>query len=515
MNRKAATLLASFFGMAATSYSIAARSSETSQQYDPKVLAQVATFYGISEKAAIVRLDKEYEASVQARRIEELELPGYAGLWFDAPTQALHVAVSSDADVEAIETLGATPVRVAHALTELDRARENLTDAMDSALGAGVVRESYVDFQANGLVVGVTAESMARASEFLRAHPDFGVPVQLVTAREDVDFSSNLYGADGTRNHTWEVVYGGSQPCSVGASAERVSGSSYTAGYVTAGHCNSVDRSTGVGDIIYTSGGTSLGQAVWSSLDIGPPYKVYNNEDGAWVQTNAGWTPQPKINGYSSGTLNVSATWAGTLEAPVGTTACRYGGTSGGPHCAAISARNVNICMRNCGGLGQININGLIKVNGVCTNAGDSGGPLVTAANQVQGTVTAGTLNSCPDDSSDYVYFQPITTTLNRANSVLGAVAMLTSHGRSAPTFSTTCPDPGSASGHFICFVGAYDSQGKTTMSWSTNTGKTSTTSTVSGSCAQNQTVVVTLSVTNPYGTTTSTSSFTCPTTSP
>lgn len=332
MNRKAATLLASFFGMAATSYSIAARSSETSQQYDPKVLAQVATFYGISEKAAIVRLDKEYEASVQARRIEELKLPGYAGLWFDAPTLALHVAVSSDANVEAIETLGATPVRVAHALTELDRARENLTDAMDSALGAGVVRESYVDFQANGLVVGVTAESMARASEFLRAHPDFGVPVQLVTAREDVDFSSNLYGADGTRNHTWEVVYGGSQPCSVGTSAERVSGSSYTAGYVTAGHCNSVDRSTGVGDIIYTSGGTSLGQAVWSSLDIGPPYKVYNNEDGAWVQTNAGWTPQPKINGYSSGTLNVSATWAGTLEAPIGTTACRYGGTSGGPH---------------------------------------------------------------------------------------------------------------------------------------------------------------------------------------
>lgn len=332
MNRKAVTLLASFFGMAATSYSIAARSSETSQQYDPKVLAQVATFYGISEKAAIVRLDKEYEASVQARRIEELQLPGYAGLWFDALTLALHVAVSRDADVEAVEELGATPVRVAHALTELDRARENLTDAMDSALGAGVVRESYVDFQANGLVVGVTAESMAQASEFLRAHPDFGVPVQLVSAREDVDFSSNLYGADGTRNHTWEVVYGGSQPCSVGASAERVSGSSYTAGYVTAGHCNSVDRSTGVGDIIYTSGGTSLGQAVWSSLDIGPPYKVYNNEDGAWVQINAGWTPQPKINGYSSGTLNVSATWAGTLEAPIGTTACRYGGTSGGPH---------------------------------------------------------------------------------------------------------------------------------------------------------------------------------------
>ena len=219
----------------------------------------------------------------------------------------------------------------------------------------------------------------------------------------------------------------------------------------------------GVGLIVGLDiGGTSLGQAVWSSFDIGP-YKFYNNEDGAWVQTYTGWTPQSKINGYSSGTLTVSGTWEGTLEAPVGTTACRYGENSGGPHCAAISARNVNICLSNCGGLGQINVNGLIKVNGVCTNDGDSGGPLVTASNQIQGTVTAGTHNSCPDDSSDYVYFQPITTTLSRANSALGTVAMLTSHGRAAPTFSvTTCPDPGSASGHFICFVGAYDSQGET-----------------------------------------------------
>jgi len=507
MNCKSISLLALFLGTAAISYSIAARSSETPQQYDPKVLAQVEAFYGLSEETAIVRLDKEYEASVQARRIQELQLPGYAGAWFDGLTLALRVAVSSDADVEAVEELGATPVRVAYALADLESAREELTSAMDSALGGGVVRESYVDFQANGLVVGVTAENLAQASEYLRAHPDFGVPVQLVTAREDVDFSSNLYGADGTRNHTWEVIYSTSQPCSVGASAERITSSGYVAGYVTAGHCNSVNRSTGVGDIIYTSGGTSLGQAVWSSLDIGP-YLFHNNEDGAWVQTDAGWTPQPKINGYSSGTLTVSGTWAGTLEAPVGTTACRYGGTSGGPHCAPISATNATICLSSC----TVTIKGLIKVNGVCTDDGDSGGPLVTASNQVQGTVTAGARNSCPDDGSDYVYFQPITTTLNRANFVLGSVAMLTSHGRFAPTFSVmTCPDPGSASGHFICFVGAYDSQGETTLSWSTNTGKTSTTGIVSGSCAQNQTVIVTLSVTNPYGTTMSTKSFLCP----
>lgn len=401
-------------------------------------------------------------------------------------------------------------MRVTHALAELESAREKLTDTMDSALGAGVVRESYVDFQANGLVVGVLAESLAQASEFLRTHPDFGVPVQLATVSKDVGFSANLYGADGTQNRTWYLSDSLIHPCSVGASAERIVGSSYVAGYVTAGHCNSVDRTTGVGDIIWTIGGTSLGQAVWSSFDIGT--NSYSNyEDGAWVQTYAGWTPQPKINGYSSGTLTVSGTWAGTLEAPVGVTACRYGENSGGPHCAPISARGVNICFYSC----TTFIKGLIKVNGICTNDGDSGGPLVTPANQVQGTDTAGALNSCPDSSTDFVYFQPVITTLERANAELGnPVAMLTPHGRSAPTvFNATCPDPGSASGHFLCLFDNYDSQEKTDVLWSTSTGKTSITDSVKGTCGKNQTVIVTLSVTNPYGTTTSTSSFVCPST--
>ena len=61
---------------------------------------------------------------MSAFRIEERQLPSYAGAWFDAPTLALHVAVISDADVEVVEKLGATPVRVAHSLAELEPARE-------------------------------------------------------------------------------------------------------------------------------------------------------------------------------------------------------------------------------------------------------------------------------------------------------------------------------------------------------------------------------------------------------
>ncbi len=96
MDRKFAPLFALLLAATTISSSIAAPSSEAQEPYDPRVLAQVAAFYGISEEAASIRLDKEYEASVQARRIEELQLPGYAGAWFDPVTLALRVAVSAD-----------------------------------------------------------------------------------------------------------------------------------------------------------------------------------------------------------------------------------------------------------------------------------------------------------------------------------------------------------------------------------------------------------------------------------
>ncbi|MCE7951241.1 MAG: hypothetical protein DYH18_09070 [Xanthomonadales bacterium PRO7] len=52
--------------------------SEMPFQYDKSTLAQVEALYGIDESAAITRLSKEYDAAVQARRIEERHLPGYA-----------------------------------------------------------------------------------------------------------------------------------------------------------------------------------------------------------------------------------------------------------------------------------------------------------------------------------------------------------------------------------------------------------------------------------------------------
>lgn len=487
------------------------------QRYDPNILAQVETIYGLSEEAAISRLANEYTASVQARSIEEYGLPSYAGAWFDSTTQSLHVAVSNRADFSAVERIGATPVMVAHNLRELEAARASTADALTSAIGPGDVRESYIDYRNNAVVFGVAQDAMQLASAFVATLASVKVPVQLKSAPK-LDFSSNLYGADGTQNYTWYQTYLPHvvHPCSVGASAEKVIGSSYVAGFATAGHCGST---LPVHDIIQSSAGASLGTIEQSSFDV-TTFTFANNEDGAWVKTYAGWLPQPQVNGYTNGILNISGTWAGTLIAPVGTTACRYGEASGGPHCAPVSALNVTACFYDCGGFNEVDIRDLTKINGICTANGDSGGTIITPSNQVQGTDTGGTSNSCPDISGDVVYFQPIATTLSRATSSLGnPVAMLTSHGRSAPTVSGfRCPDrsnSGTSNGihMYTCDFVDFDSQGVTNIAWTSSTGASSNTEEVSGTCAvPGPAVNVTLAISNPYGTTTINRSFSCPT---
>lgn len=505
MNGKVASVLLSLCGITAGSYSIMGISSEIQLQYDQKTLAQVEAFYGIDESAAIIRLSKEYDAAVQARRIEERHLPGYAGTWFDSATLSLRVATSSAEDFNIIKQIGATPVLVAHSLTELEAARARITDALTSAVGVGRVRKSYVDPQENAVVLGVANDALDPASAFIAASAQ-DVPVQVKPVIAGAGFSANLYGADGTQNDTWHSVYGGTWPCSVGASSEEVNGTTYVAGFATAGHCDTT------GNTIKSSGGTTLGTVAQSTYSILAGIGSFSfHEDGSWVQTSSGWVPEPQINGYTSGTLNVSGTWAGMLAAPVGTTACRYGSTSGGPHCASVTARNASVYV------GGFLFNGMIEVDGICTDDGDSGGPLVTPANQVQGTVTGGTPNSCPDSSGDYVYFQPVATTLARATSSLGKpVAMLTSHGRSAPTISNyLCPDSANSDpglGIYACDFGSFDSQGKTDISWTASTGDSATVEQIFFRChPADPPVNLTLTVSNPYGTTTQHTTFSCP----
>lgn len=495
-----------FFGV----HSAAFAASQMPFQFDKNTLAQVETLYSIDENAAITRLAKEYDAAVQARYIEGRDLPGYAGAWFDSDTQGLVVATNQSKDFRAIERAGATPTLVNHSLAELDAARTQVLDALESGIGPGTARESSIDVRTNAITLGIVDSAMSPASMLIE-DLSLSVPISLIPVEaNNFGFSSNLLGADRTRNATWPAVGGVLSPCSVGASAEEVAGTTYTAGFATAGHCGNSGDS-----FVANDGITAIGQVVQSTyIDLVTQELDY--EDGAWVQTVSPWVPKPQVNGYMDGTLNVSGTWAGMLGAPVGTTVCRYGSTSGGPYCGQVNALNATYSPNI-----SITLYGMIKVHGTCTEDGDSGGPLVMPTGQIQGTDT-GSLNthSCSVPYGAFnVYFQPIATTLNRAKSSTTGhpdFAMLTSHGRSAPTISNyLCPDLANSDpnlGIYACDFTSYDSQGKTDISWTASTGGSATVEQIFDRCSVSGPLVsVTLTVSNPYGTTTKHSSFSCP----
>ena len=119
MNPGRLLTLMSVCGLSVSANTISyAANAASAQQYDPKILAQIEEIYGLSEEAALTRLANEYEAAVQAQSIEALNIPSYAGAWFDSATQRPHVAVSSTKDFAAIEDVGAIPMLVDHSLAQ-------------------------------------------------------------------------------------------------------------------------------------------------------------------------------------------------------------------------------------------------------------------------------------------------------------------------------------------------------------------------------------------------------------
>lgn len=279
-------------------------------------------------------------------------------------------------------------------------------------------------------------------------------------------------------------------------------------GFYTAGHCGEVDH-----DIRWAATYASLGDVKLSAY----PSTTDIHGDIGWVSLDSGWTPVPKINGYSSGVINVPSKWAGTNELPIYTHACRYGQTSGRPHCGKIIAK------------GQLTDWGYPKevanvtvVEGSCSTNGDSGGTWLPASgsNQIQGTTIGRTEgNDCPNTNppreDSFTYFQPIADHISAYadDLIRPAGSVLTTHGADAPTVSgLLCPDMSqSGMGTFFCTLDHYNSQGATDVNWSGASLSWSADDIAHGACSAFSTVVVTLTVSNPYGTYSNSKSFPCP----
>lgn len=471
-----------------------ARSDAVSSELNQDMLGQVQTLYGMDRDQAIERLAREEMAAETYLLIRSAQLPGYAGAWFDDTSLSLQVATNDPAERKLIEHLGGRPVLMAFSLSELETVR---TRAQSLLSGNVAVRESHIDYKTNRVVIGVAPSHLQQAQSTIGMLSQQTDMIQVSESKGHILTSSgNVRGGNGARNYTWQQAHPDHEsypfPCSIGASVE--------GGYVTAGHCGRTTHE------MRTPSGQSLGEVKGSTLTIWGTY--LHGEDGAWVETVSGWTPSPQINGYDDGIFSIPATWAGLLEAPIGGTVCRYGQTTGGPHCGQILEKNKDF--PSSGRYGFTTASGSI-----CTVDGDSGGPYLTPLGQMQGMNHGAFFpgedpeNTCPDDPPippDYVIFQPIWPTLNRFSR-----NMLTTHGANAPSaYNLNCPDAAnSGGGQFFC-TSSFKSQGATDMTWTFGGNQFSGPS-MFGTCSQGSNVSVSLTISNPYGTDVQNISFPCP----
>lgn len=487
--------LAVYVMVACTSFAVQA--GESSTEVNKDVLAQVMALHDLDENGAVKRLAAEEVAADLYRRIRSMNLPNYAGAWFDTESGRLHVALSDSVHATLLERFGAVAVNVDWPLNELKVVQADIME--DATLVEGeLLRSVYVDYVKNRVAVSAAPGKVSTVRERLARHAD---RVEVSEGDELPELTTNVRGGDGTRNYTFEQNPRGSRfyPCSVGATTGN--------GFHTAGHCGRDGY-----DIRWAADNSPLGVVGESTL---PDYSIKG--DIGWVETLSGWTPVPQVNGYSYGIINVPSIWAGTNEAPVNATVCRYGQTSGGPHCGTIKAKGQSLYFNVVGWIANVT-----EVNGSCSSDGDSGGTWTSGGNQIQGTTIARTKNNfCPgdggppteDDPPPGTFFQPISDHVDSYEDDAGAV--LTTHGAAAPTVTIpfgACPDMSSSgAGTFICNINPYHSQGKTTVTWGGGYISWAGDDVAFGTCTAFDTVSVTLAITNPYGSYNKNWTFACP----
>ncbi|MFD0201473.1 MULTISPECIES: S1 family peptidase [Saccharothrix] len=319
---------------------------------EAEILSAIQRDLGLDADQARARLAADERSADTARGLRKRLDGRFGGAWIDSSgTLTVGVTRASDVDQGGVRT-------------KLVQRSESDLDAVKSALDANVAKAPrsvpgwYVDVPTNTVVVKSQPGKRAAARAFVASS---GVPAAAVRYLTTTEAPRPLIDVIGGNAYN----IGSGSRCSVGFSV--------TGGFVTAGHCGSTGASTS------NPSGTFRGSS-------------FPGNDYAWVQVAAGNTPRGLVNNYSGGTVSV----AGSQDAPVGSTVCRSGSTTGW-HCGTIQARNSSVSYP------QGTVTGLIQTT-VCAEPGDSGGSLL-AGTQAQG-VTSGGSGNCRTGGT--TYFQPV-----------------------------------------------------------------------------------------------------------
>ncbi|SER04375.1 S1 family peptidase [Actinokineospora terrae] len=357
---------------------------------------------GLSAEGATTRLADEDRAARADRGLRKQLAAKLGGSWYDAGRGKLVVAVTDNAAAATARSAGADAVLVSRTEAQLDELKARL-DA-NQARSPKTVPAWYVDLPGNKIVVKSRGSAIAAARAFVAAS---GVPADAVSVEASDESPRKLIDVVGGNAY----YIGSGTRCSVGFSV--------TGGFVTAGHCGSTGAST------TQPSGSFAGSS-------------FPGNDYAFVRVGAGNTVIGAVNNYSGGRVAV----AGSTDAPVGSSICRSGSTTGW-RCGTIQARNSSVTYP------EGTITGLIRTN-ACAEPGDSGGSAISGS-QAQG-VTSGGSGNC--SSGGTTYFQPV-------NEILQAygLSLVTNGGTPPTTTPPTTNPPGTCTG--TTYTGSLASGGR------------------------------------------------------
>lgn len=375
-----------------------------------EVLAAMQRDLGLDADEVAAMFADQAQARLTDQDLRDVLGDAYAGSVFDHETGELTVSVTDPAATDAVEDAEANARLVTYGTSTLD-------GAVDSLNGVDPLQAArwYTDVTQDQLVIEVPQGQSVEGELFAaNAGIDMGmVDIQETAVRYETfegdpeDRTGETPPAAADTDIVGGVAYttpGGR--CSVGfAVAPRDTDDLHleveqveddpaeaetdedggkdpvpgpVAGFATAGHCGAEGVPTETPDGI-----------VEASVFPG-------DGDLAWVSSM--WHPTALVSQYDTGGF---VEVAGSDEAPVGSTVCRSGSTSGW-HCGVIEATHVSVSYPE--GV----VDGLTATT-VCSEPGDSGGSVVSDT-QAQG-MTSGGAGDCGGGQS-ITFYQPINQVL-------------------------------------------------------------------------------------------------------
>ena len=360
---------------------------------DPALNAAMQRDLGLSGQQLAQYLQTERIATQQEKALQKQLGASYAGSWIERKGNGSYSFVVASTR-SGKSTAGVEMRQARHSLAELNASKAQLD--MLLAQGAKAPKDVYawsVHLPTNSVTVSIARGAEKVGIDFVARSGIDAATVRFETMDEQPSLRMDVLGGYGIlRNPGDGYLYA----CSVGFSVTQ----NGAPGFATAGHCGDAGEIT-----YYEPSQWTLGVRLGTYAASNFPNPGQTGPDRAWVRLDAGHTPRPIVEGYTSADVTVR----GSTEAAVGAAICRSGRTSQW-RCGAIRAKNVTVNYSS----GETILSLTQTTAG--SDGGDSGGSFITGPGQAQGVLSGGSGNckgrgGKPGGGNSY--FQPINPLLS------------------------------------------------------------------------------------------------------